>query len=459
MHRDRILADLGEKAGDMALRCSDAAGLLARLDQGIEQESTVLEGLTVQMDRLANNQRACDEASAELRRAADYADQILRNGHRAAEASLVDLSSLAGEVIELDQQLRAYLAIIESVSAISEQMSAIANQTRMLGINASIEAARGGAATRGFAVVADEVRRLAVDANDSAITVSDQVQLLNEGARSLIERINGNAVLAGRASGEIGQIRAAMSDTAALVSQFRQRSCDIADRTENSTQATQALSAALRQFAALSSENAALTADASGRVAALEDNANDILDETAHSGVQTRDTPYVDRALKGCRTIVDRIMAGLDRRELTPEALFDTQYRPIPGTNPVQYFTGFVEFADRHLRPMLDRLTSEDPTIFGCCLVDNNGFLPTHISLRSQPQRPGELDWNSEHARNRQFFLDSQTRRALARDGDYFVYTYRQDLGQGRYLARRSVLVPMVIGNRRWGLYELGYVI
>ncbi len=88
-----------------------------------------------------------------------------------------------------------------------------------------------------------------------------------------------------------------------------------------------------------------------------------------------------------------------------------------------------------------------------------NGYLPTHISARSQPQRPGQHHWNMEHARNRQIFMDSQTRRALDGEGDFFLYTYRQDLGEGRYRALRSVFVPLVFGGRRWGLYEVGYLI
>ncbi|MFT3964573.1 MAG: methyl-accepting chemotaxis protein [Sphingobium sp.] len=453
------MAELGEQAGDMALACSDAAGFLVRLDRSIAEEGPVLEELTYQMDSLAGHQRACDEASGELQRTADYADRILHQGSIAAESSLADLATLVKDVIGLDEELHGFLSILEAVGTISEQIGHIAAQTRMLGLNASIEAARGGEATKGFAVVADEVRRLAVDANASAANVSGQVDRLNQGARALIARVKENVAVAGRASGEIDHLRGAMSETAALVSQFRERSLDIAGRMEGSNRATDALRDALGQFARLSNENAGLTGEASRRVALLEDGANDILNAAAHSGVEMSATRYIDRALAGCADIVARIESAVAWDELTVEALFDRDYRPIPGTDPLQYANAFVDFADRVIRPMLDAQTVRDETIFGCCLVDGRGFLPTHISLRSQEQRPGEREWNNEHSRNRQFFLDSQTRRALDHDGDYFVCTYRQDLGEGRYRALRSILVPVMIGNRRWGLYELGYLI
>ena len=52
-----------------------------------------------------------------------------------------------------------------------------------------------------------------------------------------------------------------------------------------------------------------------------------------------------------------------------------------------------------------------------------------------------------------------EPRRALDGVSDFFVFTYRQDLGEGRYRALRSVFVPLVFGGRRWGLYEVGYLI
>jgi methyl-accepting chemotaxis protein len=184
-----------------------------------------------------------------------------------------------------------------------------------------------------------------------------------------------------------------------------------------------------------------------------------MLDRVGHSGVVTRDTPFIEQALTGAREIQTVINRALADGRLAPSALFDTRYQPIAGSDPQQYMTGFVPFADAEIRPLLDRQSANSNSVVGCCLIDRNGFLPTHITERSHPQRPGERLWNLENSRNRQIFMDRQTRQALDNESDWFLYTYRQDFGDGRYRALRSVLVPLVFAQQRWGLYEVGYLL
>lgn len=409
--------------------------------------------------KLTANQSESGLAAQELRVTAERAERIIADGNEAAALSLGEVSGLIAHVTGQEGQLRSFLAIIETVGGISEELGGIAKQTRMLGVNAAIEAARGGAATQGFTVVAEEIRRLAAQAADYAASVRDKLGQLDSHARKLIDGVQAN-IMRSRGAGEhIDELRTTMTEISSLVTQFQQRSAAISSCTLEGEADVEELRESLGQFSVSAEESAVRVNTAKGWLDNLEGVANAMLNNVAQGGVRTRNSRYIALAEDGAAEIADVIEAALQSGQLDREALFDTRYRAVSGTDPVQYRTDFVDFADAHIRPILDRRTGEDAAIVGCCLVDMNGFLPTHVTARSAPQRPGNRLWNLENCRNRLMFMDNQTRRALDGDGEFFLFTYRQDLGEGRYRALRSAFVPLEFHGRRWGLYEVGYLI
>jgi methyl-accepting chemotaxis protein len=456
---DNALADIGERCGALALRCSETAGFVSEVSLRIQSEHSRLEMLHQSVDQLAMLQNEANSAAGEIRAVASRATTLVTESHNSALSALSEINRLIEDVVRMGDELTDFAQAIESVASISDNLRTMARQTSILAINASIEAARAGDDASGFAAVAAEVKRLARRAGEATTTVSDTIGLLEGRARRVIDDLNSGADRGRQARARADAISGALETIAALIVQFDQSTASIERCGGHVTQHVDTLGRGLDTFAGMAAANLSQLTEARDQLDMLESSSNQIFNLIGHSGVEMADSRFVRLALEGAERVHAAVAGGLASAALTTEQLFDTNYQIVDGSDPIQFINGFVRFADAEIRPILDAETARDGRVVGCCLVDRNGFLPTHISEKSHPQRAGERRWNLENSRNRQIFMDRQTRDALDSEGDWFLYTYRQDFGDGRYRALRSVFVPLMFNGRRWGLYEVGYLI
>ena len=102
-------------------------------------------------------------------------DQFV-NGVKDVLGELVANSVKNGETAgTLAQQMSQTSAGFNDVAKMLREITKIADQTNLLAINASIEAARAGSQGKGFAVVASEVRQLSVRSNNFSEEIAEAV--------------------------------------------------------------------------------------------------------------------------------------------------------------------------------------------------------------------------------------------------------------------------------------------
>lgn len=167
--------------------------------------------------------------------------------------------------------------------------------------------------------------------------------------------------------------------------------------------------------------------------------------------------PLVERALDLATEIVTVVDRELTTGKLTMPALFDVDYRPIAGTDPVQFETQFLRSFESILPPILERALEADSQLVFALAIDRNGYIPVHNRKFSQPQRPGERAWNIANCRNRRIFDDRAGLLAARVIGSSLIQTYNRDMGNGTSVQMKEVDAPLRIRNQHWGGVRMAY--
>lgn len=449
------IADVARNCGSLAIECSDVSGYVSVVSGRIAANLQMLDSLEDITRRLLADQARVAESTDEARILSERAREKLENGQAAIADTIGIFSGLAELVVQLGDRMAGFAAAMEQVQNVSSSIESIANKTNMLALNATIEAARAGEAGRSFAVVAAEVKKLAHDTRAATSEIAATIASLTREAAMVTSEIKTGVDRSRVAQGGFSTINDTIRDVADLVAMVDRQTDGIAHSTGVIQQSFDSVKGGLASFATDARANGGQLLQAQDRLSKLEFLSNNMLDTLASCGVRIDDTPFIEHAQALCREIQGIIETGIARGEITEAAVFDTNYIPVPNSNPQQYNTQFCDFADARIRPILDREMQNAKT-FGCVVTDINGYLPTHISARSHPQGP-DVEWNLTHCRNRCNFVDDATRRAIESEKDAMLQTYSVEFGNGEIVALKNVFVPLYVNGRRWGNFEFAY--
>ena len=224
---EQLSATIQEVAGNVSVINDNTENV--RLDvHNIAEECGAITAYSAQMNTRADAMQTSARTSAQVTRA--KAEEILDSLNDAIEKSrsVDQIKSLTGEIL------------------------AIAQQTRLIALNASVEAANAGEAGKGFAAVASEVRNLAHSSQETANRIQEinsvvtaAVYNLTEHAQNLINYMNQSVLTEFQAFVQSGSqykedaayIRRAMDDFYEQTERLKNSMSGIADSIRTITKA------------------------------------------------------------------------------------------------------------------------------------------------------------------------------------------------------------------------------
>lgn len=117
-----------------------------------------------------------DEASMQSQTMNEYADA----GEKRVSELLYSVERLEREFKDVTETVQGVKDHAKNINSVITVIQGIAEQTKLLSLNAAIEAARAGDAGKGFAVVAHEVRKLAEQSSQSTVEIAQSIKQMEE---------------------------------------------------------------------------------------------------------------------------------------------------------------------------------------------------------------------------------------------------------------------------------------
>ncbi len=165
----------------------------------------------------------------------------------------------------------------------------------------------------------------------------------------------------------------------------------------------------------------------------------------------------VERAQQGAARISAVMEDLIARRQLSLDDLFDTDYRPIAGTNPLQVATKALTHLEKVLPEIQEDILGNCQGMAFCASVDRNGYLPVHNLIYSKPQKPDDPAFNAANCRNKRIFDDRAGLSAARNTRPFLIQSYARDMGGGNIVWMKEVDAPIIVQGRHWGGFRTAY--
>ncbi|MEN3162349.1 methyl-accepting chemotaxis protein [Tistrella mobilis] len=229
---------------------SRMTAIVTTLSGASEQVRGSAEGLARTADdqsaRSTTVAAAAEEASANVQTVATASEELAASirevGARTAETADVTRAAVR-QAEATDGTVQELSASARKIGDVIELIQQIAEQTNLLALNATIEAARAGEAGKGFAVVASEVKNLATQTARATEEIQAQINAMTGATGRTVDAIR-------EISGTITRVGAL---TTAVASAVEQQVAATAEIARNTQQASSGTSEVLESIAGIAS--------------------------------------------------------------------------------------------------------------------------------------------------------------------------------------------------------------
>ncbi len=218
------VADNTEKISQASQQVSETALKLAReLDEVAYQSSEV----AVSSEQISGTITVTSQNVSNVNELMNKTEVISNSGVEIVHEAKNSMAQIAGTIENSSEVVNKLNESSQKIGNIITTITEIADQTKLIAINAAIEASRVGAQGKGFSVVAEEIRRLAARVTKATQDISQIITAIQKESfqvvttmRKGMEEANHGLGLSNKSEQSLGEILNVVLDSKAKINQI-----------------------------------------------------------------------------------------------------------------------------------------------------------------------------------------------------------------------------------------------
>jgi hemerythrin-like metal-binding protein len=247
---NNIIVDIGSNSETVTASSGELLSISEQMSEDSEDLASRSNAVAAAAEEMSSSMNsvaaASEEASTNLGTVADAAGQMKQTLNQVAinceKARTV--SDNAGTNVTLAAERVVLLgAAAKDINQVTEVITDIAEQTNLLALNATIEAARAGEAGKGFAVVASEIKGLAAQTARATLDIKEKIRGIQVSTEDTVKDVNQITQVIGEVTDIVSAIAAAIEEQSVSATQVAenidQASAGIVEVNENVAQSSQ----------------------------------------------------------------------------------------------------------------------------------------------------------------------------------------------------------------------------